>query len=284
MKIYEIPIALNIVGGYLAEEGSPLVFLPLKPVLKVEFREDEDGFSLGSIEKFVNKRRLEEVADLLFRHSESKVGVKVVSPPNPILSLCYEGAILAALATYLEVDEELLQYIIEEKVKSSERGLLAGSAICSQVRKPIAYRVGEGYVELELGMLNTHLYMIGWGDRVLLNKITTRVRTLKKSYGDIFEPLFHAFCRLSIKVAEYLEAGDIEKLSYMLKLGHKILSAAGLVSRSVEELTQRTEKLGYWTKLLEDIGQYIFTLTAEDLEKRLKRYFKDLEVYKLYVA
>ena len=284
MKIYEIPIALNIVGGYLAEEGSPLVFLPLKPVLKVEFRENEGGFSLGSIEKFVNKRRLEEIADLLFRHSKSKVGIKVAGLPNPISSLCYEGAVLAALATYLEVDEELLQYIIEEKVKSSERGLLAGSAICSQTRKPIAYRVGEGYVGLEPGVLNTHLYLISLGNRVSLNKITAQIRALKSSYGDVFEPLFHAFCRLSIKVAEYLEAGDVEKLSYMLKLGHKILSAAGLVPEPVEELIQKVERFGYWAKLLEDAGQYIFTLAAEDLEEKLKKYFEVLEVYELYVA
>ncbi|RLE62606.1 MAG: hypothetical protein DRJ38_09365 [Thermoprotei archaeon] len=284
MAIYEVPIALNIVGGYLAEEGSPLIFLPVEPGLKVELSSTREGLYLGKIEEFVNVRRLEEIMELLFRHSGKRVGIKVVEKyPHYILSLGYEGAILATVAEDLGIDNEFLQRVIEGKVKSAERGLLAGSAICSQVRKPIAYRIDEGYVELEPGIPNMYLYVIGLKNIISLNEVTLHIRKLKKDYSDVFEPLFHAFCRLSIRVAEYLQVGDLEKLFFMLTLGHKILSTAGLISRLINEYVQRIENQDYWAKFLEDIGQYIFTLTVEDLEEKIKKIFKNLEVYKFHV-
>ncbi len=284
MKQREIPIALNVVGGYLAEEGCPLIFLPLKPGLKVKFLKGRNGLFLENVEKFVNSERLESITNTLFQHVEERVGLEVVNVPYSIPTLGYESAILAALAEYSGVNSSLLQFIIEEKVKSAERGVIAGGAICSYARKPVAYRVSEGYVELEKGVQNMYLYIIGFDSVVSLNEIMTRVKKLKNEHSGVFEPLFHALCRLSIEVANSLRNGEIEKLSFMLSVGHRILSAGGLTSRQVDRIVWELEEKGVRGKLLEDVGQYIFTLTIEDLNSDLKSWFENLEVYAFHVV
>jgi len=284
VKVVSKPIALNIVGGLLAEEGSPVVFIPLDHRLRTLVRYGNARIVLGEkMKKLVNYRRLRAVYNSLTKYSDHTIEIVVEDPPITLTSLCYESAIFASLADFLNLDADLTQFLIEEKIKGAERGLLAGATICSLLQRPIAYRVEEGFVEFNNGIRDLRVYIFGYNKQVSLGDILSKIRRLKMDYAEVYEPLFHTIARLSIEVIDSLRSGDLYSLSKLLRISHKILSAAEVTEKRMDYLALELETKGLWGKLLEDIGQYIFTLTDHQINLNHAKWLADLEVYGFHV-
>ncbi len=275
MSSYRPPLALNLLGGYLAEEGCPLVFVPLEPGPAVEI-EEGDKVSIEGLA--VVPDRLRKLAMALAREAGAEgLVVRVKTPPRGVPELSLESAVLASLFEYFEQDEEDVVLFVERVAGEGERGVLAGGIVASLLRAPIAYRLGEGFVELEQGFEEFHVLLALEEMYTPLGEALSKVRYLKEEYGRVFEPLFHAFCRLAIEVAECLRSGDLGELRLMLSIAHRILSSSGLSDPELDRLVLELEERGLAAKAAEYEQRGVLAVSGDGRELQRARLSESVE-------
>jgi len=108
----------------------------------------------------------------------------------------------------------------------------------------IAYRRGEGFLELEVDFSPVSLVLADTGKPRRTGELVQRVLSLKAAFPQVLEPLYYAAGRLAVEAAKMMERGDFEAVGVLMNVNHGLLSAIGVSTAEIEQLVYAARQAG----------------------------------------
>jgi mevalonate kinase len=134
----------------------------------------------------------------------------------------------------------------------------------------IAYRRGEGFLELEADFTPVSLVLADTGKPRRTGELVQKVLNLKAAFPQVFEPLYYAAGRLAVEAAKMMERGDFEAVGALMNVNHGLLSAIGVSTLEIEQLVYAARQAGALGAKLTGAGGGGFVLALckrEDAER-----------------
>ncbi|MCX8204876.1 MAG: mevalonate kinase [Candidatus Nezhaarchaeota archaeon] len=180
---------------------------------------------------------------------EQGVQVRIYSNLPASAGLGSSAAVAAAAAKSIGMalgeelsDEEVFQLALEAEklVHVNPSGV---DPLVSTVGGVIAYRRGEGYVDIDPPVRPT--IVIGLTKpRGTTGAMVRKVERLRRGFPEVLAPLFHAGGHLTIEAANALKLGDLERLGRLLDINHGLLCAIGVSTRKIDKLVYLARRAG----------------------------------------
>uniref|UniRef100_A0A7C4BBI5 Mevalonate kinase n=1 Tax=Thermofilum pendens TaxID=2269 RepID=A0A7C4BBI5_THEPE len=108
----------------------------------------------------------------------------------------------------------------------------------------IAYRKGEGFLNLEVDFSPVSLVLADTGKPRRTGELVQKVLNLKAAFPQVIEPLYYAAGRLAVEAAKMMERGDFEAVGVLMNVNHGLLSAIGVSTAEVEQLVYAARQAG----------------------------------------
>lgn len=108
----------------------------------------------------------------------------------------------------------------------------------------IAYRRGEGFLELEVDFSPVSLVLADTGKPRRTGELVQKVLNLKAAFPQVLEPLYYAAGRLAVEAAKMMERGDFEAVGELMNVNHGFLSAIGVSTAEIEQLVYAARQAG----------------------------------------
>jgi mevalonate kinase len=287
------PGKVILFGEHFVVEGQPAIavavsvraYVSVEPIERDEIQVYSKNYSLAETYILRNREswsgRMLPVAVAAYttmleagRKTGLKIDIDSQIPPSSGMGSSAAVSVATVHATSLALGLELelkkisdIAYEAEKVVHGKPSGI---DNTIATFGGAIAYRKGEGFVQLKPVFRGVKLVLADTGKPRNTGEMVRKVLALKNTYPSILDPIYYSAGKLVVEAAQLLEQGEYEKLGNLMNINHGLLSAIGVSTKEIETLVHTARENGALGAKLTGAGGggYIVALCREnDTEK-----------------
>lgn len=280
-------------GEHFVVEGQPAIavavsvraYVSVEPIERDEIQVYSKNYNLAETYILRNREswsgRMLPVAVAAYttmleagRKTGLKIDIDSQIPPSSGMGSSAAVSVATVHATSLALGLELelkkisdIAYEAEKVVHGKPSGI---DNTIAAFGGAIAYRKGEGFVQLKPVFRGVKLVLADTGKPRNTGEMVRKVLALKNTYPSILDPIYYSAGKLVVEAAQLLEQGEYEKLGNLMNINHGLLSAIGVSTKEIETLVHTARESGALGAKLTGAGGggYIVALCREnDTEK-----------------
>lgn len=280
-------------GEHFVVEGQPAIavavsvraYVSVEPIERDEIQVYSKNYNLAETYILRNREswsgRMLPVAVAAYttmleagRKTGLKIDIDSQIPPSSGMGSSAAVSVATVHATSLALGLELelkkisdIAYEAEKVVHGKPSGI---DNTIATFGGAIAYRKGEGFVQLKPVFRGVKLVLADTGKPRNTGEMVRKVLALKNTYPIILDPIYYSAGKLVVEAAQLLEQGEYEKLGNLMNINHGLLSAIGVSTKEIETLVHTARESGALGAKLTGAGGggYIVALCREnDTEK-----------------
>lgn len=280
-------------GEHFVVEGQPAIavavsvraYVSVEPIERDEIQVYSKNYNLAETYILRNREswsgRMLPVAVAAYttmleagRKTGLKIDIDSQIPPSSGMGSSAAVSVATVHATSLTLGLELelkkisdIAYEAEKVVHGKPSGI---DNTIAAFGGAIAYRKGEGFVQLKPVFRGVKLVLADTGKPRNTGEMVRKVLALKNTYPSILDPIYYSAGKLVVEAAQLLEQGEYEKLGNLMNINHGLLSAIGVSTKEIETLVHTARESGALGAKLTGAGGggYIVALCREnDTEK-----------------
>jgi mevalonate kinase len=287
------PGKVILFGEHFVVEGQPAIavavsvraYVSVEPIERDEIQVYSKNYNLAETYILRNREswsgRMLPVAVAAYttmleagRKTGLKIDIDSQIPPSSGMGSSAAVSVATVHATSLALGLELelkkisdIAYEAEKVVHGKPSGI---DNTIAAFGGAIAYRKGEGFVQLKPVFRGVKLVLADTGKPRNTGEMVRKVLALKNTYPSILDPIYYSAGKLVVEAAQLLEQGEYEKLGNLMNINHGLLSAIGVSTKEIETLVHTARESGALGAKLTGAGGggYIVALCREnDTEK-----------------
>jgi mevalonate kinase len=287
------PGKVILFGEHFVVEGQPAIavavsvraYVSVEPIERDEIQVYSKNYNLAETYILRNREswsgRMLPVAVAAYttmleagRKTGLKIDIDSQIPPSSGMGSSAAVSVATVHATSLTLGLELelkkisdIAYEAEKVVHGKPSGI---DNTIAAFGGAIAYRKGEGFVQLKPVFRGVKLVLADTGKPRNTGEMVRKVLALKNTYPSILDPIYYSAGKLVVEAAQLLEQGEYEKLGNLMNINHGLLSAIGVSTKEIETLVHTARESGALGAKLTGAGGggYIVALCREnDTEK-----------------
>jgi mevalonate kinase len=287
------PGKVILFGEHFVVEGQPAIavavsvraYVSVEPIERDEIQVYSKNYNLAETYILRNREswsgRMLPVAVAAYttmleagRKTGLKIDIDSQIPPSSGMGSSAAVSVATVHATSLALGLELelkkisdIAYEAEKVVHGKPSGI---DNTIATFGGAIAYRKGEGFVQLKPVFRGVKLVLADTGKPRNTGEMVRKVLALKNTYPIILDPIYYSAGKLVVEAAQLLEQGEYEKLGNLMNINHGLLSAIGVSTKEIETLVHTARESGALGAKLTGAGGggYIVALCREnDTEK-----------------
>jgi mevalonate kinase len=287
------PGKVIVYGEHFVVEGQPAIavavsvraYVSVEPIERDEIQVYSKNYNLAETYILRNREswsgRMLPVAVAAYttmleagRKTGLKIDIDSQIPPSSGMGSSAAVSVATVHATSLALGLELelkkisdIAYEAEKVVHGKPSGI---DNTIAAFGGAIAYRKGEGFVQLKPVFRGVKLVLADTGKPRNTGEMVRKVLALKNTYPSILDTIYYSAGKLVVEAAQLLEQGEYEKLGNLMNINHGLLSAIGVSTKEIETLVHTARENGALGAKLTGAGGggYIVALCREnDTEK-----------------